>query len=202
MAETFVNVTEGSGKKLHAWDRTIGANTVLDEFMLPGEYPVAAYTLRFSQISGATSADHLLQIMAGASLNVRVRRIVVVQHAAPAAVSANELQVLRLTTAGTGGTAVTPGKLDNADSAAGAAGMTLPTAKGTESTILYTQSVWLGTAAIPVRDGLRIDPAIIPALKPILIAAGTSNGIAVKLTTGVASLTFSGYAEIVETSFV
>jgi hypothetical protein len=202
VAEAFVNMTEGSGKKAHAWDRTIGANTVLDEFMLPGEYPLASYTLRFSQISGATSADHLLQIMAGASLNVRVRRVVVKQHAAPAAVSANELQIVRLTTAGTGGTAVTPGKLDTADAASGTTGMTLPTAKGTESTILYTESIWLGTAAIPVRDPFRIDPYVLEGIKPILIPAGTANGIAIKITTGVASLTLSGWVEFVETSFV
>ena len=74
MAESFINQTEGSGKKSHTWDRTIGANTIQDEFVLPGEFPYTSYTIFANGVSIATANDHCLQIMAGASLPVRVRR--------------------------------------------------------------------------------------------------------------------------------
>lgn len=203
MAEGFVNVTEGSGKKLHANDRTIGANTVLDEFTLPGEYPLASYTVATDgSVAVVTAASHLLQIMAGASLNVRVRKLRVTQGSQPAAITVMEFQVLRLTTAGTGGTAKTPRPLDTADAAAGATAMTLPTAKGTEGSILWAQAPTLMTAAIPGANVPLIDWLQSPNAKPILIAAGTANGIAVKNVTGVATATIYIDAEITETSFV
>ena len=67
MAEAFVNVTEGSGKKLHANDRSIGANTVLDEVMLLGENYLPSYlgVTSAASVSTATANSHLLQIMAG-----------------------------------------------------------------------------------------------------------------------------------------
>src|SRR5690348_13016293 len=134
MAETFVNVTEGSGKKLHAWDRTVGANTVLDEFMLSGEYPLASYFVYADAVSIAAANDHLLCINAGASLNVRVRRLYIEQAANATAAGFFNAKLLRTTTAApTGGTAVTPAPFYTGDAAAGAAGRTLPTAKGTES---------------------------------------------------------------------
>lgn len=203
MAEAFVNVTEGSGKKLHGWDRVIGANTVIDEFMLPGEYPVASYTFAATGVSIATVNDHLLQIMAGASLNVRIRRIDAWQAGLAGAVSTVALQLLRLTTAGTGGTALTAAKLDTADAAAGATGMTIPTVKGTESTILRTVRMGIVAAQPTNPNGLPLEVwDQIPNSKPVVIPAGAANGIAVKVVGNVAGATMDIYAEIVETSFV
>lgn len=201
MAESLVQVTSGAGPKLHTWQRTIGANNVEDEFVIPGEYPLASYSIAPAAPLATTNANaHLLQIMAGASLNVRVRRIRVRQHAVPAAVAAFEIQIWRLSSAGTGGTAITPSKMDTADAAAGATAMTLPTAKGTETVQLWDESIWLGVVATPVSSNL-MEWVAAPGSKGILIPAGATNGIAVKnINNGTATLSVT--ADIVETSFV
>ncbi len=203
MAETFYNATEGSGKKFHAWDKVVGANTVLDEFTLPGEYPLPSYFVQASSISGAISADHLLQIMAGASLRVRVRRIYVEQSALITAASELSIDVLRLTTAGTGGTAITPAKFDTADAAAGCTAMTLPTAKGTEGTVLLRRRLMptqtyatAGLERVPCFEWFQM-----PNTEPIVFGSGTANGIALKITTGRAGLTLDATVELVETAF-
>lgn len=199
MAENFVEVTSGSGLKLHTWSRTIGANTVHDEFTLPGEYPLATYSVVATAVSTATANDHLLQIMAGSSLNVRIRSITISQAAAAGSVASARFQLFRLTTAGTGGTSITARPYDTADAAAGATAMTLPSSKGTEGVTLFVESMWLGTAAIPthrVADWIQT-----PGTKPILIPAGTSNGLAIKSINAVASATVDIAVEFVETSF-
>lgn len=201
MGESIVQVTEGSGKKLHTWQRTIGANNVEDEAVFPGEYPLASYTALASGLSGATANSHLIQVMAGAALNVRIRRIRLTQLAAPGAVTAYSFALFRLTTAGTGGTAVTARPYDSADAAAGAAPMTLPGVKGTEGVQLWQETAYLHTAAIPMR------PAVFewlqsPNAKPIVIPAGATNGLALKNISGVAAVTFDVVVEFVETSFL
>jgi hypothetical protein len=205
MAETFINLTEGSGKKAHAWDRTIGANTVLDEFTVPGEYPLASYAAIAAGVSAAVAADHVLQLMAGSSLNVRIRRIHFEQRANATTATVSAIQIWRLTTAGTGGTVITPTKHDNADAASGATAMTLPTAKGTEATLLYEfTTAWrqavsaTGSAA----DDAAIDWSQHPGQKPIIIPAGTANGIVIKTVSAIAAATVDAYIDFVETSFV
>jgi hypothetical protein len=65
MSESIVQVTEGTGKKLHTNQRTIGANNVEDEYVIPGEYPLATYFVQANAVSIATAAAHVIQIMAG-----------------------------------------------------------------------------------------------------------------------------------------
>ena len=200
MAESIVQVTEGTGKKLHTFQRTVGANSVEDEAVYPAEFPSASYSLIASNISTATSASHILQIMAGATNYVRIRRIYVQQTGLAGAVNTFVLQFFRLTTAGTGGTAVTARPYDSSDAAAGATGMTRPTTKGTEGVQLGLLRVPL-FAAYPVTS----PPAVWeqhPGMKPLIIPAGTSNGIALKISTGVASSTIDVVVELVETSFL
>lgn len=204
MAETIVQVNSGSGPKLHGWDRTIGANLVVDQFVLPGEYPLASYTLLINNISLATANDHIIQLMAGASLNLRIRLIHLDQGTNATAAAIGSLELWRLTTAGTGGAAVTPAKLETGDAAAGATGMTLPTAKGTEGTQLLRQ-VFNAQQTTPASPGSP-DKAIFhweqkPNAKPIVIGAGASNGLAIKSTAAIAAMTCSGWIEFVETSF-
>lgn len=203
MAEAFVNLTEGSGKKAHFWDRTIGANTVLDEFTLPGEFPYASYYVTGN--SATTTADaHIVQIMAGSSLNVRIRKIRLEQSSNASTAGILTVQIWRLTTAGTGGTTVTARPLDSADSAAGATAMTLPTSKGTESVELI-RTVLVFRQAVSA-TATQIDDAWEwvqqPNAKPLIIPSGTSNGIAVKNTTGTAGSGMTFNIEFVETSFV
>lgn len=204
MAESLVNVTEGSGKKLHTWSRTIGANTVEDEVMLNGEPYLATYTITPAAVSVATATDHILQIMAGASLNVYLRRLRIWQLAAATTGAITEIQLLRVTTAGTGGTAVTPAALDGSDAAAGAAGMTIPTVKGTEGSRIGRWTHWyvqtIGAAGgNPLLVDMNWDIGL--RSKPPRIAAGTSNGLVVKNITATAAATVIIEATIVEANF-
>lgn len=189
MPEGFFNATEGSGKKLHTWQRTIGANDVHDEYVLMGEQPLATYAANSPTVSIATANDHPMQLMASASVNLYVRRIMVyLAGLATTAVNA-EFRIFRLTTAGTGGTSTASVAFDTTAGAAGGAAMTLPTAKGTEGS-----RMWIGDAqltqtvsATPGKDALLFDLLFdgehLPALR---VPAGASNGIAFKNVTAVA----------------
>lgn len=202
MAEGIVEVTAGSGTKLHSWSRTVGANTVHDEFTLPGEFPYPSYSVLAAAISVATLNDHVLAIQAGASLNVRIRRIRIEQSGNATSATAGSLQVLRLTTAGSGGGAVTPAPYDTTDTA-GATARTLNSTKGTESTVLmqvamvYRQAVSATTA----QSDDFWEWTQHPGMKPIIIPAGTANGIAIKTITAVAGATINVIVEFIETSF-
>ncbi len=200
MAETGVLVPNTGSIKMHGWDRTItGPGTVQDEYIQHGEVGLPTYIISGSQTIPAAANDHIGQIMAGSTLPVRVRRIRVSQHAAPAAVAAMEHQVVRLTTAGTGGTAITARPYDTTAAAAGATGIALPGVKGTEGVVLLRRSVFLGTAAIPLMswwewiESLNVQPLIIPA--------GTANGLAIKAITG-GTASFTWEIEFTETTFV
>ena len=202
--ESLVQVTSGAGPKLHTWQRTIGANNVEDEAVYPAEYPLAAYIVAGVIVSTGTANDHLLQVMAGASLNVRIRRIRVAQAGLVTAAANLTISLFRLTTAGTGGTAVTPAKLDTADAASGATAMTQPTVKGTESTLLFTRRAFL-TQTSPA-GGLSPDAGWEwvqhPSSKPIIIPAGAANGVALKVMAAYAGASVDIEVEFVETSFL
>ena len=204
MAETFVNVTEGSGKKLHAYDRTIGANTVLDEIVAEGEQYLASYTVCTASTSVATAAAHIVQVMAGASLKVRIRRIEIYQAVAATTVNFTAIEVRRLTTAGTGGTAITPSPVDPADAASGATAMTLPTVKGTEGVLLWEGNRWWGqtlAASTPWPEPALVFDFDGPRMKPLVIAAGTANGICVKNITAVAAASCLVNVYLTESNF-
>jgi hypothetical protein len=180
--ESLVQVTSGAGPKLHTWQRTVGANNVEDEVVLTGEHHLATYIAAAGSLSIATAAAHVMQLMAGASLNVYVRRISVFQYVAATTAALAPLSLVRLTTAGTGGTSVTPAALDTSDAASGAAAMTLPTVKGTEgvqvgvhtAALIQTVPVGGGSALLTEWnfDSLR--------RKGLRIPAGAANGIALK----------------------
>lgn len=198
MAESTIAVV---AQKLRTWNRTIGGNSVEEESTFPGEYPLASYSVLSAAVSTATANSHMLQVMAGGTLNVRIRRVTITQGAAPAAVTGLEIDIFRLTTAGTGGTAITARPYDSGDVAAGATGMTLPTVKGTEGTLLRQAGTYFGTTAIlpsrPLWEWTQL-----PNTKPIIIPAGTSNGIAIKNTGALATATCYIEVEIVETTFL
>lgn len=203
MAESVVEVTAGSGTKLHTNSKTVGANTVHDGFYLPGEFPLASYVALGASISLGTANDHIIQLMAGASLNVKIRRIKVEQSSNATTASATSLSIMRLTTAGTGGSGVTPAAFDPNDTA-GATARTLPSSKGTEGTeILRAAMVWRQAVAA---SGAQYDDYYewiqLPHQKPITILAGTSNGICIKSTSAVAGATVHVTIEFVESSYL
>src|SRR5262245_48425855 len=104
MAESKIALTEGSGKNARTYQRVVGANTVEESYMLLGEHGTATYIASTASAgtSTATANSHLFQLMAGASLHVYVRNIKVYQLAVATTAAIDALEVVRLTTAGTG----------------------------------------------------------------------------------------------------
>ena len=191
MAESIVQINEGVGKKLHTFQRTIGAQNVEDEVVLLGENYLATYNVNTAagSILLTTATSHTLELMAGASLKVRVRRIEVYQMLMATAAAMCQWQLWRLTTAGTGGTAYTPAPLDPADAASGATAMSLPTVKGTESTLILNAASYIMQtvgASTPLNEPILVLDFDRPRSKPLIIPAGATNGIALKQVTGVA----------------
>lgn len=205
MAESIVQVApDSSGKKLHTWQTTIGANAVEDEFTLPAEFPYPSYIASASAISIATAGDDILQIMAGASLKVRIRRIYIEQVSAATTAALGIFAITRVTTAGTGGGAVTPAKLDNADAAAGAtAASAVPNAShGTAGVELFRKSIWL-VQTVPVGGigGIWTEWDQLTNSKPIVIPTGVTNGLVIRNVVARAAATVNVFVEFVETAF-
>lgn len=207
MPESIVQVTEGSGKKLHTFQRTIGANTVEDEVTIQGEQHLATYNLWATGISWATINSHIVQLMAGAALNVYVRSIRLFQTGLATAAALATWELRRLTTAGTGGGALSVPALDSVDAAAGAAGMSLPAVKGTEGVVLYTGSVALiqtmgaSAPAAPWPLLVEVDFEKLRG-KALRIPAGVANGIALKnFGAGVAAATVAVNVVFAEANF-
>lgn len=198
---SFVQLpTDSVGKKLAAGTYTENSQTVYDQKVIPGEAYVPVYMVVASGLA-TTAAGHQIEIMAGSTLNVRIRRIVMTQNGASAGVNAVSFQIWRLTTAGSGGTAITPQPLQTTDIAAGATAMSLASSKGTESVQLWQETVWMGTAAIPTpNSALRWQQ--LDFSKPIVIPAGVTNGIAIKqVAAGSSGYTFDFAIEFAETSY-
>jgi hypothetical protein len=205
MAESQIQVTEGVGKKIHTFARTVGANTVEDEVVIVGQPFLATYTAIATIISAATAASHLMQLMAGASLNVYVTRVRLTQVAAATTGAFARAHIIRLSTAGTGGTAATPSPLDSSDAASGATGMTLPTVKGTESSTLYPGSfraIQTIGASGGGQDAVLLDWDFDRLRqKPIRIPAGAANGICLKQVDAVAAMTVDVMVQFYEASY-
>jgi hypothetical protein len=204
MAESYIQLpADSSGKKAHTFQRTIGSNTVEDEILIQGEPYLATYWIDATTVSTATANSHLLQIMAGASLRVYVRRITITQHVLATTAALSRIQIFRLSTAGTGGTAITPAPSDPADAASGATAMTLPTVKGTETTNVMTTTAMFLQALPATASGLQVLDLDFTRnrQKSLVIAAGTANGIAVKLLLAIAAGGVTINAEIAEANF-
>lgn len=203
MADTSFAVTPGSGANLHTVTTSIGGSTVHDQVVKLGPPYLATYTVAVPGISAATANSHLMQLMAGASLNVYVTRIRVYQVAAATTATLARIDIHRLTTAGTGGGAQTEAAHDSSDAASGAVSMTLPTANGTEgervlaATVGYIQTVPTGGF-----DPLLLDIDFVNDVgKAIRIPAGTSNGLAIKEVTAVAAATVAVNLTYFEANF-
>lgn len=200
MTRTYASFDEGADLKRHAVQRTDGADTVLQFYGVDAEPETATYTIPFAGIALATANSHVCQVMAGASLRVGIKRITLWQVANATGIALMQYRLYRLSTAGTGGSAITPAPVDPADAAAGATAMTLPSSKGTEGTLLEHGRHLIHTTATTIGlvkhvwdfSGLRH--------KCLWIAAGTSNGIALKNIGSDASATVDGTIDIVETS--
>jgi hypothetical protein len=175
--------TPGSGGKHGASQYTDGADTKLDSVEVLGEQHLAQYVFPGgTSISIATANDHVMEIMAGSTNNVYVRRILVYQSVLATTAAMGQFAIFTLSSAGTGGTAQSNVKMDSSDAAVGATGMALPTVKGTE-----IGRIWLGSALLAQTAPTAGASTLLFDLsfdqlrgKSLRIAAGTSNGICFK----------------------
>jgi hypothetical protein len=185
VTESLISVPEAAGKNLHSFQRSVASTAVEDQVVILGPPYLATYTVTAEGVSVATSSDHLLEVMAGGSLHVRVERVEIKQVANANALTMAKIRVYRLTSAGTGGSALTPAPHDAADGASGATAMTIPAANGTEGTLLHTIDLPLRVAIVASELPYIWTPPT--GIKPWLIAAGVTNGLAFKIVTGVAT---------------
>lgn len=203
MSQSYVPFLDSASatRKFHTNQRSNGADTVEQYIQLEGEPYHASYTVWALSTSLATANSHVLQLMAGASLRVGIRRITVDLLTAAGAATNMAWGVYRLTTAGSGGTAYTPVAHDPADSAAGSTVQTLPTSKGTEGSILRLGTALVNNSAttVGVQRVLTVDWTT-SRTKAFWIAAGTSNGLALKNFTAVATAAVYVNVEFVETA--
>lgn len=203
--ESIVQVTEGTGKKLHTWQRTVGANSVEDEVVLIGEPYLATYVAMTGSVSTATAASHLLQVMSGATLHTVIRRIQVYQVGLATTAAIARIALFRLTTAGTGGTGLTVQSADQADTFGGAS-QSLPTVKGTETSTAYHQASMqfiqtVGTGGAGKNSLLCEWDFTAQRVKGLRIATGVTNGLAVKMIDAVAAATVIVVCEFSEMNF-
>lgn len=206
MAASLIATTEGSGKNIESWQWVIGANTVERQVVALGEQHLSDYIVNSGAgtVSSATANSHLLQCMAGSTLKVRLRRVELWQIGLATTAAFCQFTIVRLSTAGTGGTSLTPAPRDPAASASGATGMTLPTVKGTETTILDN-----GTAYFLQTAGASTTPLVPlwaknydgPRDQPIIVAAGAANGFALKNITAIAAATVLPVFYVTESNF-
>jgi hypothetical protein len=183
---------------------TENSQVVLDQKVILGEQYLASYMVTpLAGVSTASANAHLLEIMAGASLNVRIRKIQIYQVTNATTVAIGKFIIFRLSSAGTGGTVVTPAPLDPSDTAAGATAMTLPSAAGSEGAQVFAGSNTLQqttNVSIPYGPILALDFDTLRT-KPLLIPAGAANGICIKNITAIAATTLYINVWITETSF-
>jgi hypothetical protein len=182
---SYVMVNDGTGSKVSFVQRSKSSNTVNEtEVSLSLPY-IPGYRLTTpSPVSLATASSHLMQFL-GSAINRDLLRFIEVTQVGNAAASKQvEFELLRLTTAGTGGTSITPNPSDLVDPATSARGMTLPSAKGTESSLMGKKAgPILTTAATAGHE--RVVRFTFPetgdnSTKPVTTASGATTGWVLK----------------------
>jgi hypothetical protein len=196
---TYIAVTEGVGKKLAADTYSENGQVVLDQKVILGEPYLGTFSVStVSNVSTATTGAHVLQIMAGASLNIRIKHFCF-RPSLEGTLVGDVMALYRLSSAGTGGGAITPSPYDPADTATATA-MTLPSAKGTE-TALLVPGIMTYHPAVEQTDIYKWEWNQAPGGKPIIIPAGAANGVAWKAVVGHAGNAVIFHVEFIETSF-
>ena len=203
MTQSYVPFLDSASatRKFHSNQRSNGSDTVEEYVQATAEPYLATYRIVTGALALSTANAHLLEIMAGASLRVGIRWIRVEQVANATAVASNLFSLYRLSDAGTTGTAITPAPTDPADAASGATAMTLPSSKGTETTLVDSRQAILHTTAATV----GINPVALFTFegersKCLWIAAGAANGICIKNIPSDAAGTVRITASIVESA--
>lgn len=183
MPESLIQVTEGvAGKRLHTNARVVGSYTLEDGVREAGEQYLASYTGFTIGQSTAVANSHLLQLMATASLSLRIRRIEVHQSVAATAATLADFRVISLTTAGTGGNTVSCNRLNNSDAAYGSQ-LSGTTVKGTEgATVAFARPYLIQTigATTPFKNPIIVWDFDQDRGQPLIVPIGAANGICVE----------------------
>lgn len=199
MAESELAVTPGSGLNLRTDTKTIAATTRHQQVVLLGDPSGATYTAVAAYLSCATSASHLLFIQGDGTNYTRIHRIRIMTRGAGTA-GVLDIKAFRTSTAGSGGSTVNGRPFDAADTDPyGGTIQTLPTSKGTEGNQLLqaTFPSYAATGSVGTWEWRAGDRS-----KPIIIGTSTANGLALKLQTGIASITVDIEVEFTVTSFL
>jgi hypothetical protein len=200
MPTSYISFDEGTARKVRSFQRTDGADTVEEWMYMESEPGLAAYTIAAEGVVGSTADSHVLQVMAGASLRVGIRRIQISQLAGATTTRQVRFGINRLSTAGTGGGALTPNPLDPASAASGATAMTLPTVKGTEGVRVGGRHFGIIQATITnqvVNPLIDVDFGL-GRERALWIAAGVGNGICIKNLVADATVTYDILVRFVE----
>lgn len=202
MAESTLGWTDGAGKNIHTWQRSVDATNKEDQVFLPGEQHLATYVANAAGVSTATSASHLIFIQGDGTNYTRISRITVRQAALAGAAATAQLSVIRTSTAGSGGGAVSARPFDAGDTDPYAGTIqTLPSSKGTEGVTLLIGRLGLVAAApVDARNVWSWERG--PWGKPIIIGTATTNGVCLKITTGIATSTVDITVEFTLTSYL
>ena len=187
MPTSLIGIDEpaAADKNLRTWSRSVSATTVESQFTLPEEHVIVSQSAVAAGISTATSLDHLIVVEADGTLYTRIRRIWVQQVVAATSATLARLQLVRTTTASTGGTTVTGRPYDGGDADYAGRIATLPTAKGTEDDILVHGRLWLTNSIAANPNTWEWEAR--PDMKPIILAPAVTNGLALKIVTGIAA---------------
>lgn len=202
MGDSLYAFTEGVGRNQRTFQRTVGGTAVEELTVVPSEPFLASYGY-FTPGVLVPANVHLLQVMAGASNRVGIRRIVVSQVVLAGAVTLTTFELRRLTTAGTGGTAGTAQPYDPADSVAGATVRhAVSASKGTEGVAVCAEAVSLvASGAATTMIVCDWEFGMDGRTKVPWIAAGTANGFALKATTAVGTAQLVVQVDLVEASW-
>jgi hypothetical protein len=190
MPLSLIAYTDGSGKNLETFQRTRSAVAYENQIVIPGEPAQPTFEIICTAISTATSASHLVMIQADGTLYTRIKRIYVEQVGAAGSATLAQLQIVRVSTAGSGGSAITARGRDSADSYSGTI-QTLPSSKGTEGNILLNKRLALSNTAATTANPNNWEwkAETQTGQKGITIGSATTDGVVLKIITGIASAT-------------
>ncbi len=200
MSESVVGVDDGTDKFLHTDQRTISSTAKESQFVLEEEAVRATYSAIATSVSTATSSSHMLSINGDGTNYVRLRRLNITQTVAAGAATLANIQIVRISTLASGGGAITARPYDAGDSAFGGTAQSLPSSKGTEGTVLWIGRLWL-TNSIAAQPN-TIEWVARSNMKPIIFGTATTDGIVIKIATGIASGQVDVSAEFTVSSYL
>jgi hypothetical protein len=188
-------------KSIHSWQRTIGGTAKEMQIIGLGEHYVATYTAVARAVPISSSAAHTLFIQGDGTNYTRIMWIKVVQHALAGAAATADFSAFRTTTAGSGGTSVSAYPMDTSDTSPYAGVIQYnPSSKGTEG-VQIDQDVLGLVAAQPMDARNRVVFTYDFEGKPLIIQPATTNGICLKVITGIATATVDWVIRFKVTSF-